>query len=428
MEVPDQTPSQEALLEANEELFCHTSAIPVQNRLRYLVENDPDPSKHDVLDYHEADELATSLGLSEDEMHALIEDFNAPDDIVRKDEFGNKVLMPGMDVVIKEELAWREFYGDMEVMTIPAMAQYFGMSYTHIENVMNKIGIAPTSLPSGNHVYPKALAYRVRAEVMAFPPQRNYSHMYKMMGELGCTQSWFVCHTKDDDSADLVRSDNGHIVEGYPPESQDRIKRIFEERPSEKIEGEKYTASAIADILGRDHSWVAVRLLSFASHKEEGINEGGNRPLTFYGPEVLEALRNESNELAEIPVMTDDMLYLEEMAELVCSTEETIGPVLDSLGILPERRMSVHNRRIAKAYRRDDVAVLAMGIVEQRAQKLASINDTIERLGSIDRSLLSEEQKKQLRSARMLKNVSARRYQQAKEVCEDLISRSPEVA
>ena len=103
MEVPVPIPSQEELLEAHRELFGHASAIPVQNRLRYLVEDNPDPSRYDSIDFIDADEIAFKLGVEEEKIYEVLEELNIPADMMIQDAYGVPMLMPGLDVVLKEE-------------------------------------------------------------------------------------------------------------------------------------------------------------------------------------------------------------------------------------------------------------------------------------------------------------------------------------
>lgn len=407
--------------ETDDDLFNHPSAIPVANRLRFLVDSNYDIEHFSLDEFLELDEVAAGLGTNEEELGNLVREMGVSDQFAPLDEFQNTVLAPGMDVVLAEELKWQAQYEAFEdFITIPALANYFNASYEIVRKVLRRADISPMVAQNGNHYYPKETAQRVRAEIMLFPPARDNKNMYQIMGELGCTQTWFVCNIgADADYGDLTRVKSGQVVETFPPEVQERLREKFSTRPG-AIEGKKYTKSAIAELVNRDLAWVESRIRPYIGTAEEGIGMGAS-PHTHYDEVALEALQRQSAEEDMVPVMTPDMLFLEEMAALVGVVEETAEPVLKRLGIEPEPRMSVYNRKLGLAYKRSDVIVLAKAIMEERSRYLDSIDETIGRLGKQDRSKLSTHEKNRLRWAKMQRTVTTNRLQKARAVYDSLL-------
>lgn len=130
--------------ETDDDLFNHPSAIPVANRLRFLVDSNYDIEHFSLDEFLELDEVAAGLGTNEEELGNLVREMGVSDQFAPLDEFQNTVLAPGMDVVLAEELKWQAQYEAFEdFITIPALANYFNASYEIVRKVLRRADISP---------------------------------------------------------------------------------------------------------------------------------------------------------------------------------------------------------------------------------------------------------------------------------------------
>lgn len=133
-------PSQEELLEANVELFAPPSAIPLQNRLRYLI-GDEEQEAYDPYRYTDLDELAGKLGATPEELASILVDLRIPDDAIRHDKKSDQFSIASkLEIVVAEEFEWRKIYDELsELVSVPAMADIFGIGQKIVKNILGRL-------------------------------------------------------------------------------------------------------------------------------------------------------------------------------------------------------------------------------------------------------------------------------------------------
>lgn len=378
-------PSQEALLEANKELFCRTSAIPVQNRLRYLIESNPDPSRHDPTDFLDVDELAFKLGVDEDKMYEVIEDMNVPAEMMGKDEYGVTTLMPGLDVVLKEELDWRRFCDSRDYVTIPDLSNYLGINYRNVRTVIENVGIEPIASGAGSHLYPKELAHRVRAEWMMFPPARDRKNKKDIENMSGKSGPWveprldpafhdgsfgdvIATSFKDlaDYGGDYMRGSDRRITVHYGRPIVALV--ISEAKKLRAIESYGDTVRGAARRLGRDDNWVKNRTL-----KADFDVGCGRVSESEMGP-----LQAESELQRRLPGFSEDEMTIRQVARLLGVGHEVVEDVCKSIGLEPAKRRTKNNR-IAGAYSREDRLNISKGVCQRYESNIMNLEAKLAR-------------------------------------------------
>lgn len=379
MEIPYTPPNQEQLLEANEELFCRPSAIPVRTRLRYLVENDRDPAKYHIDDFLELDEFAASIGQTEDEIFIILRELNVPQDMMPRDSFGNFMLMPGMDIVIKEELAWREFYDGMDEMSVPFLAGYFGFSDRSIRTMIKRTGIEPKVLNNGVLRYPKQLAYRVRAELMMFPPARDNKSANQLADTTGKSGPWLDSRLDaefyDVDlnpgtphlaeyGGDLMRNKNNKIITHY---GRPLVALIVEDAKKQKFREENSKAvKETARDIGRDYAWVKTRTLKAktdVAHGRVRVDE-------------QQRLQVESDRQRNLEPFSADEMTIKQVAKSLGVGSETVDEVCANIGLRPNQRRTKNNR-IANAYITNDQLQIAEGVCKKYTSSIKKLEDEL---------------------------------------------------
>ncbi len=388
MEISYPPPNQEQLLEANEELFCDPSAIPVRTRLRYLVEDDPDPAKHHIDDFLELDELASSLDLTEDEFSQVLDDLNIPEEFMPKDNFGNFVLMPGMNIVVKEELAWREFYDSIEQATIPQIAAYFDVSGKNIRNIIERTGLAPMYKKPGRWYYPKQVAYRVRAEMMMFPPARDNQSAGQLKDITGESLDWLEPRLNaeyyDVDlnpetpnlaeyGGDLMRGSSNRILTHYGRQLvalivKDAKKHQYQEENSK-------TVGEVARILGRDYEWVRTRTFK----AKDDIAYGR------VGVDEERRLRLESDWQRNLEPFSADEMTCKQVAKSLGVWYTVVDEVCVNIGLTPNLRRTANNR-VVDAYTPEDRLQIAEGVCAKYEATIKRFEDELssQRLSDVE--------------------------------------------
>jgi rubrerythrin len=192
------------LLAANIELFCHAS-VPFSNRSRYLFgDNMPDNDWVPLL------AVAKKVGEDPFTVYDLIDDLHVPENHRYIGDDSILQLSAATVVVVREEYRWRQMYEETaEEVTAPQIAALFETSIDHIENLMQRIGVAPRIVNEGTfgtaYLYPKELLHRVRAEVMMFPvAHESRKTRAQIIGELGCGYNW-INRRIDNDDAECAR-------------------------------------------------------------------------------------------------------------------------------------------------------------------------------------------------------------------------------
>lgn len=377
------TPSQEELLKANEELFCHTSAIPVQNRLRYLVENDPDPKKYHQIDYTDADELAFLLGKTEEEIFKLIDDLNVPEGILQKDKFNCSVLMPGMREVIEEEVTWRESYSLLEdEVSSYEIARAVGASEHFTRQVIQRTGILPQPKPGRENrgrYYPKQLAYRVRAELMTFPPARDNKNLDDLKEISRRSVPWLTprldpefygvtpgLSDKDaaDFAADFMRNKNNKVLIHFGKGIVELIRKDAERQ--REIESTSTSVKQAAKKLDRDSAWVRAR----TRKPDWDQNHGRVRP------DEEKRLHAESEWQRNLPPFAEGEMTTRQIAKLFGVGGSMVETAAGVMRVEPKQRKTKNNR-VAGVYDADDRLLIAQGICDWHKSQVKKLESSL---------------------------------------------------
>lgn len=381
------------LLAANIELFCHTSAIPFHNRLRFLVGDNTLSYSWTALD-----ELAAKHGTEEYVMHSIVDELNVPDDMCAL-EAGMAYVSPSLSVVVSEECQWRQKYTQIkDEVTAPQMATLFGVTVDYIETIMKKSGVAPRVRGQGTmgavYYYPKELLYRARAEIMMFPPaQEGRQTRAQIIGKIGCTHEWIKGRIDDADAdPDLMREgSNAHVDVYYAKPFVERLETERATLRPQPDDGEKkWTKNEIAIALGRHMGWVDRELRVYTSQKIMQYGKNG-RPYAHYGDGVFQELHALSEKIKHTPVIREGEVTLTQLVRPLGITETTAEPIIQAMGVVPAERRASTSERILRVY---DVALqeaLVNGLKEKREKNLKNLGLLITTLQSGGRAVYEGE-------------------------------------
>lgn len=416
---PDRSvaPTQEQLLEAHVEFFGHASAIPVRNRLRYLIGDDRPSYGHT-----EVDELVGKLGIDIDELQTIVNEMNVPYEMIAFDEESNASFAPGLDAVITEEIMWRKAYVEIdEFVSIRHAADIFNIKFNTTEKLLSSYGVDPQRAHNGDNqirLYPKQLLYRLRADIMMFPPPRNNKTIPQIIGAVGCGREWAEARIGDKFVPDLMRSPSGQIRDYYPAAFEDHVRSNYDVFTKDTVT--LRTRRQIADELNRDEQWVKARLIRYYRNHQAGLKRGAER--TLYDDNAFQSLRHESEYQRNLPVISSSEVTLEELTQAISTTYETAERVLKKIGIQPYERQSASNGKIVKAYDISVKETLARAIIEDREQHIAEQAAIAARLSSVPRESLSREERLRLRTAKQQLVSTPKHLQRARDAYAALTS------
>ena len=394
-------PTQQQLLDANIELFAHASAIPLQNRLRYLV-GDEELEALGGYRYIELDELAAKIGALPEDLIAIMLDLNIPYEKVRADDEGNISLASGIDAVVADEHEWRKAYDTLpDEVTAFDIAHVLEISDKTVTKILKSTGIISRRVTfkgtaAYKYYYPKFLAYRVRSELLMFPPARQNKTLHQSMGEIGCGHTWVANQDTSNFVPDLMRAPNGRVTNHYTPEFHAWLAQLYGDR--EDASTHLRTVPQIADDLGRNVDWVEPRLLRYHRRERREFRHGVE--YAMYDDDVFQALRKESERQASVPTIASHEGTLGEIVTILDTTYETAGRVLRQLGIPSVERRSRGTGMIVPAYDMGICATLAAAIIKDREDRIAAHELTIAELGVRSKQTLTSQERKQLGIAR----------------------------
>lgn len=415
-------PSQEELLEANVELFARSSAIPLQNRLRYLI-GDEEQEAYDPYRYTDLDELAGKLGATPEELASILVDLRIPDDAIRHDEKSDQSSISSkLEIVVAEEFEWRKIYDELsELVSIPAMADIFDVGQKIVKNILDSSQVLPRRLEhhgvaSYGDYYPKTLLHRVRAEILNFPPARQNKTLNKILGEVGCGQKWALARSGGF-ATDIMWSAKGDLLEHYPPEFQQTLELERRQRP-EASSDNKRTMRQMAHELDRDYEWVKSRLIKYHRNKETVYRNGHAR--IVYDDFVFQALRKASEEQRNLPVISDHEATLDQFVQPLNTSHEMAGRAVKRLGLQPHTRRSAVSGKVLKAYDRTIIVPLAQAIVEDREHQITYHQTVIDTLSPRPLEALTTKQRQHLTKAKQVIGHLLRDLERARSVRDNL--------
>lgn len=420
------TPTQEQLLGANIELFAHASAIPLRNRLRYLV-GDEAMLKNSHR-YVELDELAVKLGTYPEDLVMILLDLGVTFEMMRMDEFDNLAIAPGLDAVVTDEFNWRKAYDALprEVLLFEITA-LFGITYNLAERIIKTTGLTPRYIKDKGGApqekyYPREILHRIRAEIMMFPPARQWKTLPAIIKEIGCGEDWAKRRRGAEFVPELMRTPRGLVAEHYPPEFEQYLQQEHDKYTEAEIG--LLTVSQLADRLGRDRAWVEVRLMRY--HRERQVHTRYGKQHTFYSKEVFRALDQESKAQRNLPVATEDEETINELRLILKVDRTTVERALGRLGIDFAVRRSANTGKVVQTYSKSIRGSVARAVIAEREELLAAHQVTIAELAARPKGSLTSAERKRLGTARQQSSTIPTFLESIRETYEKLMSESIE--
>ncbi len=381
----------EDLLTANIELFCHASAIPFQNRLRYLVGDKP-PSYTWV----PLDEIASKLGTNEETLEDIIFEMHVPEELCNKDADEVIHLSADVDVVLSDEYKWRQKYAETDnFVTAPQIADIFGMKVDFIEALMKKIGIPPIKIrpdtKTAIYFYPKELLFRVRSEIITFPIVRDgRKNKAQVADELGVRRNWIESRMGEDADPDLMRTEsNWRVLEYY---SDIFINRLKNEKDTLSSQNDAstvtYPKSQIIKLLGMDRDWIDRELLGYITKKKTKVDLYG-KSYDEYPESVFLKLQALTEKIRHAPIATEEEVGLTKLVTPIGIGNATAELILTSLGVVPVKKRLPYKERLIDVYNVDLRPAIVDGLVELREQRYVDLVRVISRLEADGEALKS---------------------------------------
>lgn len=415
-------PSQQQLLEANIELFAHPSAIPLQNRLRFLISDDR--REHTTYRFTDIEEIAARNNCYAEDLIAIILDLHVPTDQLRAEGLEHLLVASTLEAVLIEELSWRKTYEDLpEEVNANEMVNIFNVGRVLINNVLDSIGIEPRRVPHGGparyaEYYPKQLLYRVRAEIMMFPPARKNVTIHHLAKKIGSSSRWAAANIGEEFPSDLMRSSIGRVGEHFPPAAQLQLDQRHNNAPEDA--GVLRNDWQIAAELDRTIEWVRYRLPKQGSGVYTNIRNGIER--VEYDEQIFAVLSKKSEALRKIPLISHDEAVLKKLIEPLDTTEATAARVLRQYGFKPLKRRNARSSKEFNAYSMSIQIPLAQALIDDRLEQIADCDRIIIEIFAKPRENLSPDERKLLRDTLGVKAMATKRMLRARAAYERLIA------
>lgn len=182
--------------------------------------------------------------------------------------------------------------------TLSELEEFTGHKRTWISNNLGKVGVESEQrwLALAGRLsphFPPNTPEIIQAIADKTPlPAGNWLNVETMARQLSKTRDWVNKRIEPfKESGEIRIGDNGNPRMHYPPEIYAALEVARELQPVQA--GDWMTTNAIAQKLSRSYEWVSRRIETYAESSEIRIDSTGTFK-THYSPEVVEALRQES--------------------------------------------------------------------------------------------------------------------------------------
>jgi hypothetical protein len=156
-------------------------------------------------------------------------------------------------------------------------------------------------------------------------------------------------------------------------EALDLINNKINRRP--ELAGDWLTVAQMAAILKKSYDWVEARVKAHFSELGEPRKNEQQRTDIYYPPEVLEALKEEVEELSKYPVVNSRDMAISELSAILERDEKWIYNRLEPLGIQSRRKINPVNNVVGNYFTKLDLSLLSKMNNTERALPVAGPND-----------------------------------------------------
>lgn len=319
MEMPDMSYEQELI----------ATPVPFANRVAFLSDYVKPYAKAETIEH-----IAKALDVPVGRAVRMAEEVGAS---VYQDTNGEKRYEHFTREVIEEELEWQQLYDELDAfVTANDIAYHLAKSRKWVQEHLYGAGIYPESRigPAGRVVsmYPKIALPMMRTILLHVPPADDWYTTTEVETLLGHTKEWIDAMVAKYD-LEVEQRLSALSYRSTPHYPEHTLKVLQEISQDIQPAGNWLTKQQIAEGIGKSVSWVAVRLLEYATMAEKRL-DNTSRTLLHYPPEVIRALMEEVDKL---PETAGDWLTANGIAKALRVDREW---VISHLGVYGERGKS----------------------------------------------------------------------------------------